>query len=162
MARGPHGRAGRFHRRALTIKHTLSICAPSVSQHAALAALRGAQDCIQEARSIYDERRRAFEPRLAELEIGYFRPAGTFYVFAEVSRAGIGSDEFCEDLLRKARVFVYPGRRFGEHGEGFVRISLLASTARLLEGLDRIGKYLETLSTLGLGLFVEQRKRNPA
>jgi len=127
---------------ALTIKHTLSICSPSVSQHAALAALRGPQDCIWEAKLLYDERRRAFERRLDELEMDYFRPAATFYVFVDVSKTELPSDKLCEDLLRKARVFVYPGRRFGEHGEGFVRISLLAPTARLLEGLDRIGKYL--------------------
>ncbi len=127
---------------ALTIKHTLSICAPSVSQHAALAALSGPQDCVEESRSTYAERRIAFLRRLDELGVPYFRPAGTFYVFADISRVGVSSDEFCLELLRKARVFVYPGRRFGEFGEGFIRISLLAPTARLLEGLERMAPYL--------------------
>jgi len=127
---------------ALNVKHTLSICAPSMSQHAALAALRGPQDCVEEARATYTERRVAFLRRLNELGIPFFRPAGTFYVFADISHTSMSSDEFCLDLLQTARVFVYPGRRFGEFGEGYIRISLLAPTPRLLEGLDRLEAYL--------------------
>ena len=122
---------------AQRIKQTLTICAPSISQHAAVAALRGPQDCIQEARDVYAERREAFTHRLDAMGLPYFRPAGTFYVFVDISSLGLGSRDLCLRLLEEARVFVSPGCSYGEAGEGYVRISLLAPTARLLEGLDR-------------------------
>jgi aminotransferase len=132
----------RFVRSAQKIKQTLTICAPSISQHAAVAALTGPQDCLEEARSVYAERRDAFLQRLDELGIPYFRPDGTFYVFADITGLGMSSAGLCRELLEKAKVFVYPGGSFGAAGEGYVRISLLASTPRLLEGLDRVERYL--------------------
>ena len=132
----------RFVRSAQKVKQTLTICAPSISQHAAVAALTGPQDCLAQAREVYAERRDAFLHRLDEMGIPYFRPNGTFYVFADMSGLGMSSAELCLDLLQKARVFVYPGGSFGAAGEGYVRVSLLAPTPRLLEGLDRIEQYL--------------------
>jgi len=132
----------RFVSSAQKIKQTLTICAPSISQHAALAALTGPQDCLAEAREVYAERRVAFLQRLDEMGIPYFRPNGTFYVFADMSGLGMTSAELCLELLQKARVFVYPGGSFGAAGEGYVRVSLLAPTPRLREGLDRIERYL--------------------
>ena len=134
----------RFVQSAQTIKQTLTICAPSISQHAAVAALTGPQDCLVEARSAYAERRDAFLQRLDELGMPYFRPKGSFYVFADVSGLGMSSVDLCRDLLENAKVFVYPGGSFGAAGEGYVRISLLAPTPRLLEALDRIERYLAT------------------
>jgi len=127
---------------AQRIKQTLTICAPSISQHAAVAALRGPQDCVQEARDVYAERRDAFLRRLEAIGLPYFRPAGTFYIFVDVSGLGIGSAELCRRLLEEARVFVSPGSSFGDAGEGYVRISLLAPTPKLLEGLDRVEWFL--------------------
>jgi aminotransferase len=132
----------RFIVSAQKIKQTLTISAPSISQHAAVAALEGPQDCIQEALDVYAERREPFLRRLDEIGIRYFNPAGTFYVFADVSSFGMSSNEFCLKVLEDAGVFVYPGSHFGSAGDGYVRISLLASTPDLLEGLDRIGRFL--------------------
>ena len=101
------------------------------------------QDSLVEALQIYTERRAAFTRGLDAVGIPYFEPAGTFYVFADISRSGLTSDEFCLRLLREAAVFAYPGTHFGHYGEGFIRISLLAPVARLMEGLDRIGRFLE-------------------
>ena len=81
--------------KALQIKHTLTICAPTISQHAAVAALAGPQDCLAEAVAVYDDRRLVFLRRLDALGIRYFRPAGTFYVFADISSLGMTSEEFC-------------------------------------------------------------------
>lgn len=132
----------RFIRSAQKIKHTLTICAPSFSQYAAVAALTGPQDCLKEGLDTYDERRRAFLTRLDEMGIPYFRPKGTFYVFADMSGFGVGTDELCVEMLQEARVFIYPGGHFGAYGDGFVRISLLAPIPRLMEGLDRIERFL--------------------
>jgi aminotransferase len=130
---------------AQEIKHALTICAPSMSQHAALAALTGPQDSLAEALQIYAERRAAFTRGLNAAAIPYFEPAGTFYVFADISRSGLTSDEFCQRLLRQAAVFVYPGTHFGKYGEGYIRISLLAPLTRLMEALDRIGQFWTSL-----------------
>lgn len=132
----------RFVKSAQKIKHTLTICAPSISQHAAVAALTGPQDCLKEALDVYDERRRAFLQRLDEMGMPYFRPAGTFYVFADISSSRMSSDELCLRLLQEAKVFIYPGRHFGACGEGYVRISLLAPVPSLMEGLNRIERFL--------------------
>jgi aminotransferase len=129
---------------AQEIKHTLTICAPSMSQHAAVAALTGPQDALAEALQIYAERRSAFTRGLDAVGIPYFEPPGTFYVFADISRSGLTSDEFCLRLLREAAVFAYPGTHFGHYGEGYIRISLLAPVTRLMEGLDRIGRFWKT------------------
>jgi aminotransferase len=130
---------------AQQVKQTLTICAPTISQHAAIAALDGPQDCIQEALDVYGERRVAFLRGLDEIGMQYFRPSGTFYVFADISPFGMDADQFCLQLLEDARVFVYPGSHFGPAGDNYVRISMLAPTASLLEGLSRMARFLERL-----------------
>ncbi len=127
---------------AVTIRHTLSICAPSISQYAGVAALNGPQDCVAEALAIYQERLEPFLRRLTELGIPHYRPAGTFYIFADISWSRMSSAQFCYELLRNARVLLNPGSDFGSGGEGFVRFSLLAPLPRLMEGLDRLGSYM--------------------
>jgi aspartate/methionine/tyrosine aminotransferase len=78
--------------------------------------------------------------------LAYFRPDGTFYVFLDISAAGLSSAEFSRRLLDEARVFVYPGVAFGPAGEGYVRVSLLAPTPRLLAGLDRLEQFFHQRS----------------
>ncbi len=136
----------RFVAAAQEIKNTLTLCAPSMAQHAAVAALTGPQDCLAEALQVYGERRAAFTRGLDALGIPYFEPAGTFYIFADVSSSGLATDEFCLRLLRDAGVFVYPGPHFGHYGEKYVRISLLAPVPRLMEGLNRIGRFWTMLA----------------
>lgn len=130
---------------AVTIRHTLSICAPSISQYAGVAALNGPQDCVAEALAIYQDRLEVFLRQLTELSIPHYRPAGTFYIFADVSWSRMSSAAFCLDLLRNAQVLLNPGSDFGPGGEGFVRFSLLAPLPRLMEGLDRLGSYMRRL-----------------
>lgn len=130
---------------AVTIRHTLSICAPSISQYAGVAALNGPQDCVAEALAIYQDRLEVFLRQLTELSIPHYRPAGTFYIFADVSWSRMSSAAFCLDLLRNAQVLLNPGSDFGPGGEGFVRFSLLAPLPRLMEGLHRLGSYMRRL-----------------
>ena len=60
----------------------------------------------------------------------------------DFSAAGMSSGELCVRLLDEARVLVYPGSSFGAAGDGYVRVSLLAPTQRLVEGVDRIEGFL--------------------
>jgi aminotransferase len=127
-----------FIRALEAIKHTVSICAPAVSQAAALAALTGPQDCIQEALATYAERRLVLMKGLDELGLSYGRSHGTFYIFASVAATGLSSMDFAITLLQKAQVLVLPGSSFGPNGEGFVRFSLVAPVPRLEEAIERM------------------------
>jgi aspartate/methionine/tyrosine aminotransferase len=120
------------------VHHGLTICAPAVSQHAALAALTGPQDCVEEMRRIYDERRQVMCAALDAMGLGYGRPAGAFYVYTNVSTTGLRASEFCLRLLEDARVMMFPGTLFGDPNDDHVRISLLQPRARIEEACARM------------------------
>jgi aminotransferase len=123
-------------------KHTISICASAVSQAAALAALTGPQDCVQETVATYAERRRALMKGLDELGLSYGEPRGTFYIFANAGAMGLSSMEFAVRVLQEGRVLVLPGSAFGPGGEGFIRFSLVAPVSRIEEAVERMKRAL--------------------
>ncbi len=75
-----------------------------------------------------------------------FEPYGAFYVFPNISRFGMTSEEFAGRLLREQRVAVVPGDAFGKCGEGFLRISYAYSIENLKVALEKIQKFIDTLS----------------
>lgn len=127
------------------IHHGISICAPAVSQHAGLAALQGSQDCVEEYRQIFAERRKYFRTVLDSLGLTYGEPQGAFYLYTNVSSTGLGAGEFCIKLLQEGRVMMFPGTLFGDHNDHFVRISLLQPMAKLEEAAERMAKTVERL-----------------
>jgi aminotransferase len=129
------------------IHHGISICAPAVSQHAGLAALKGSQDCVEEYRQTFAERRRYFRTVLDGLGFTYGEPQGAFYLYTNVSSSGLGAGEFCIKLLQEARVMMFPGTLFGDHNDHFVRISLLQPMAKLEEAADRMAKAIKTFAS---------------
>ncbi|MFD9415099.1 aminotransferase class I/II-fold pyridoxal phosphate-dependent enzyme [Streptomyces goshikiensis] len=109
---------------------------PPFIQRAAVTALTGPQDCVQELSDIYARRRDAF---VAGLRGAGWQLDVPRSIFAWLPVPGGGSSvAFADELLRKAKVAVAPGRWFGEHGEGYVRVSLLAPEDRLKEAVDRL------------------------
>jgi aspartate/methionine/tyrosine aminotransferase len=122
----------------VTLRHTLTICAPSMSQVAATAALRGPQECLAERRAIFRARRDFFLARLAEADIPCVRPGATFYVFMDVRPSGMSSEEFAFASMEREGVFVYPGGYFGAQGEGFERVSMVAPEPVLGEAVERM------------------------
>ena len=126
---------------ALELHHLTTICAPAISQWAALAALSGPQDCVQETLAIYIKRRTVMLDYLAEYGIPSNRPQGAFFVFADIRATGFSSLEFCERLLREQQVQIFPGTQYGESGEGFVRMSFLAPVDDLKVALERFGQF---------------------
>lgn len=120
------------------IHHGLAICAPAVSQHAALAALSGPQDCVEAARKEYDARRNVMMAALDRMGLGYARPNGAFYVYANVASTGISASEFCVRLLQEGKVMMFPGSLFGDHCDDYVRISLLQPIAKVEEAARRM------------------------
>jgi aspartate/methionine/tyrosine aminotransferase len=127
------------------IHHGLTICAPAVSQHAALAALTGSQDCVEEFRQTFDSRRTYFRTVLDNLGFSYGEPQGAFYIYTNVSHVGLPAGEFCVRLLEEARVMIFPGSLFGDHNDDFVRISLLQPMPKLEEAAQRIEQALPKL-----------------
>jgi aminotransferase len=126
----------------LTLRHALTICAPSVSQHAAIAALRGPQDCLAERLAVFAARRAFVLDRLETLGIPCVPPDGAFYVLVDIRASGMTSEQFALALLEREDVFLYPGSYFGREAEGFVRISLVLPEDVLGEGLSRMRRVI--------------------
>jgi aminotransferase len=122
------------------INHAFAISTAAVSQHAALAALTGPQDCVEDMRATYDERRRVLCAGLAAMGIPHAEPQGAFYVYADVSVTGLPATAFCERLLAEGRVMIYPGRIYGDHTDDFVRMSLTQPEPRIREAIERMAR----------------------
>ncbi len=113
---------------------------PNFLQSAAVCALLTSPDAMVET---YRTRRDLVVSRLRAMGFDVEKPQGAFYVFPSISRFGMGSEEFCERLIREAGVGLVPGTCFGT--EGFVRLSYCVSDEVLEEALTRIGRWVEAL-----------------
>lgn len=118
---------------------------PLLSQYAALAALTGPQQPAREILEIFTRRREVMRAGLDSLEIPYGHPGGTFFIWADISRFGMQSEEFCRCLLTDQRVLLFPGTAFGRKWQGYVRISILQQVERIREGLERIERFVRSL-----------------
>jgi len=129
---------------AMTKIHQYTImCAPTVSQYAAVEALRNGMPEVERMVQEYNRRRRVMVHGFRSIGLSCFEPKGAFYVFPRISDLGMTSEEFCTKLLMEERVAVVPGTAFGESGEGFVRCSYAYSLQSLQEALRRIGRFVE-------------------
>ena len=129
---------------AMTKLHQYGIMsAPTTSQYAAIEAMRNGDKDIQKMRDEYDGRRRFLVSGFRKLGLECFEPKGAFYTFPCIKSTGLGSEEFCERLLKEKHVAVVPGNAFGESGEGFIRISYCYSIKHITEALKRMREFLE-------------------
>lgn len=126
----------------LNLKYAVTICAAGVTQKAAIAALTGPQDCINETVSIYQERLKVVMAGLDRLGIPYVAPKGSFYIFPDIRKFRMSSYDFANTLLKSTGVFTFPGTCFGKSGEGFIRLSLLVPVEQIKEAFDRTEKFL--------------------
>lgn len=108
-------------------------------QEAAALALTGSQQCVQEINLRYEQRRNGVYQELERIGWKAAAPGGSFFCWLPVP-APYTSEKFADLLLEKADVVVAPGIGFGTHGEGYVRLGLLADEERLQEAIARIGK----------------------
>ncbi|NTV96556.1 MAG: pyridoxal phosphate-dependent aminotransferase [Thiobacillus sp.] len=121
------------------------LSAPTVAQHAALAALRPETRVILERRKAELRARRDYlVPALQELGFGVpVRPQGAFYVYADVGRFEGDGERFAADLLDRAGVAITPGVDFGRHQAGcHVRFAYTTSAAHIREAVARIRLFL--------------------
>ena len=127
----------------MTKIHQFAImCAPTTSQYAAIEAMRHGDDDVSRMREEYDNRRRFLVSALRDMGLECFEPFGAFYVFPNIKKLGMSSDEFANRLLQEEKVAVVPGTAFGSCGEGFIRISYAYSIENLKEALERIGRFV--------------------
>ena len=131
---------------AMTKLHQFGIMsAPTVSQYAAIEAMRNGDRDIEHMREEYDSRRRYLVENLRRIGLSCFEPKGAFYVFPDIRSTGLTSNEFCERFLREERVAVIPGSAFGPGGEGFVRACYAASMKDISEAITRMDNFLTNL-----------------
>jgi aminotransferase len=122
------------------------MCAPTMSQAAALEALLHGEDDVLAMVASYDERRKLMVNGLNAAGLDCYMPRGAFYAFPSIARTGMSSDEFAEKLLFEEKVAVVPGSAFGAGGEGFVRCTYCTAQEKISEALERIGRFVQKYS----------------
>ena len=125
------------------LAQNMFICAPHVSQVAAMAAM-DAKDELAANSKVYAENRALMLEQLPKIGFDKIAPPdGAFYIYADVSGLTDDSMAFCRDILARAGVSVTPGLDFDPHrGHQTIRFSYARSTADIREGLARLAKYM--------------------
>ena len=129
----------------LKIHQYAIMCSPTVSQYAAIEALRSCEGEVQKMVAEYDLRRRMLVTRFNKMGLTCFNPEGAFYVFPCIKSTGLSSEVFCERLLYEHKIAVVPGNAFGECGEGYIRVSYAYSIKHLNHALNCIEHFLQEL-----------------
>ena len=120
-----------------------AICAPIMSQYAALEGLENGWDEVEKMRVSYRQRRNLMMKSFDAMNLPYIKPDGAFYLFVDIRNTGLTSEAFAVKLITDYRVAVVPGHVFGACGEGFVRCCYATDIAKIRIALDRIGKCLK-------------------
>jgi aminotransferase len=121
-----------------------AICAPVVSQYAALAALKSSQNCIKQFKQHYFSARNLMCKRLDEISsfFNYQKPRGSYLMFPKILlKEGKDSTAFCKKLLREVKVSTTPGIAFGPTGEGHLRLSFCVTEEIINKAFDRMERY---------------------
>ncbi len=119
------------------------MCAPTVAQYAALAALEVGEPYVEEMRAEYDRRRRLIVSGLNEMGLTCVEPQGAFYAFPSIGVTGMDDEAFAERLLHEEKVAVVPGSAFGEGGKGHVRCSYATAYEKIEEALERMRRFVK-------------------
>ena len=125
---------------------------------AAAAALNGPQSCVDEMRSVYKERRDVLIDSFSSAGWDIPRPSATMFAWAPIpdQYKHLGSVEFSKLLLSKAQIAVSPGVAFGEHGDDYVRVSLVENRHRIRQAARNLRGFLGDQETLAKELKEEQ------
>ncbi|MGJ9381952.1 aminotransferase A [Salipaludibacillus sp. CF4.18] len=116
-------------------------CASSISQYAALEALKNGQDDAISMKEVYKKRRDFVLARLKEIGIPTVIPNGAFYVLPSIRESGLSSFDFSVKLLEEQELAVVPGDAFSPIGEGYIRLSYAYHMDELKEALQRLERF---------------------
>jgi len=127
-----------------TVQEQVASCVNAAAQRAALAALSGLQECVEQMRQAYERRRDLVVSRLNRMPgVRCPRPDGAFYAFPDVRAITRDTVGLAERLLFDHGVVVSPGEAFGPGSAGFLRLSYASSEAALDEALTRLAAGLD-------------------
>ncbi|WP_100011119.1 aminotransferase A [Lentibacillus sediminis] len=118
-------------------------CASSVSQYAALEALRAGSEATWKMREAYRKRRDFVYSRLSEIGFTVNQPDGAFYFFPKFPVKEMTSFQLGLELVKKGKVALVPGSSFSSLGEGFMRLSYAYDPETLTEGLNRLETFMQ-------------------
>lgn len=121
------------------------MCAPTISQYAAIEALKNGDEDILEMKTAYNQRRRFLLNAFKEMGLECFEPHGAFYVFPCIKEFKMTSEEFATKFLEEEHVAVVPGNAFGDSGEGFLRISYAYSMDTLKIAMEKLKNFITKL-----------------
>ncbi len=121
---------------------TSNVC--TFAQYGAIAALESSQDCVEQMRQAFIERRKVMLNRLSDIpELTCAKPDGAFYMFVNISKTGLTSLEFCKQLLETQQVAAIPGVAFG--ADDHIRLSYATDMTSIEKGMDRLDKFVNNL-----------------
>ena len=129
----------------LKIHQFAIMCAPTVSQYAAIEALKNGDADIEMMKNSYNQRRRFLLNAFKEMNIPCFVPNGAFYVFPCIKEFNMTSEEFATKFLQEEKVATVPGTAFGQSGEGFLRISYAYSLDTLRIAMAKLNNFVTKL-----------------
>ncbi len=121
----------------MRVKSNLDSGIPQSIQQMAIDALRGPQGCIADNVKVYQRRRDKLVPALNRLGLKVLSPKAALYLWARVPE-GHTSASYAAKLIDEAGIVVTPGRGYGEHGEGYIRLSITLPDDRVDEALKRL------------------------
>lgn len=121
---------------------TSNVC--TFAQYGAIAALTGSQDCVEEMRQAFAKRRQFILERISAIPgLNCAKPDGAFYVYIDISKTGMTSLKFCDNLLESQKVAAIPGIAFG--ADDCIRLSYATDLTTIEKGIDRLDKFARSL-----------------
>ena len=123
------------------------MCAPIVSQEAAIEALKNGAENVARMKEQYQNRRDFIVRRFNEIGLPCHLPHGAFYAFPCIASTGLDEKTFATRLIQEEKVAMVPGTAFGPHGAGFLRASYATAYTQLLEAAERIERFVGKIAT---------------
>ncbi len=121
---------------------TSNVC--TFAQYGAIAALEGSQDCVEQMRQAFARRRQIMLQAIASIsQLSSSKPQGAFYLFVDISKTGMKSLDFCNNLLLNQKVAAIPGVAFG--ADNCIRLSYATDLTSINKGMERLDKFVNNL-----------------
>ena len=128
----------------VTLHQYNTICAPIMSQYAALEGLKNGWSEVEKMRVSYQQRRNLMYKAFTDMGLPVPEPTGAFYMFPDISSTGLSAEDFATQLFQKYNVAVVPGTAFGKAGEGHIRCCYATAIDKIKTALDRIAEFTDS------------------